>query len=264
MCPQSRCNDKGNLYREALQLIDMIKIPPETITLTGGEPTFFKDKFLEIIRHLREKWPQTKLVVLTNARTFSNLSFAKQVVTLSQGNIEFGIPLYSDSAIVHDEIVGMERSWSQTIAGLYNLASLKCCIELRVVVMKTNYKRLAKLISFVAHNLPFVHRIVFMGIEPMGKAREIWDNVWVDPLDAAEEIASALQVAKHHSLNIYLYNHQLCCLPRHLRKYAVSSISDWKRIYIDACNGCPMRHDCGGFFESQNATPYYSRLFNTH
>lgn len=261
MCPQSRSNDMGTLYREALQLIDMVETPPDRIILTGGEPTFFKDKFIEILCRLRDKWPKTKVVILTNARTFSNLRFAKQVVTLTQADVEFGIPLYSDSSLVHDEIVGMKRAWSQTIEGLYNLASLKSCIELRVVVMKQNYKRLSKLITFIAHNLPFVDRIVLMGIEPMGKAREIWDSVWVDPLDTADEIDAAVQVAKNHNLTVYLYNQQLCCLPTHLRKYAVSSISDWKRTYIDACNGCPIQHDCGGFFESQNAAPYYSRLF---
>lgn len=262
MCPQSQCNDKGKLYSEALQLIDMIDTPPVTITLTGGEPTFFKDRFLEVIRHLREKWINTKIVVLTNARTLSSLDFARQVVALAHGNIEFGIPLYSDSAIVHDEIVGLDRSWSQAILGLYNLASLKCCIELRVVVMESNYMRLPKLLTFIARNLPFVQRIALMGLEPMGKAREIWDCIWVDPLDAVEEIESAMQVAKRHNLNVLLYNHQLCCLPKHLRKYAVSSISDWKRTFLDACNGCVMQGDCGGFFESQNEAPYYSRIFN--
>lgn len=47
-----------------------------------------------------------------------------------------------------------------------------------------------------------------------------------------------------------IFNQQLCVLDRELWEFAVQSISDWKNIYLPACDGCRLRAACGGFFAS--------------
>src|SRR5262249_20719136 len=39
-------------------------------------------------------------------------------------------------------------------------------------------------------------------------------------------------------------------LDRRLWSFSRKSISDWKNIYLEKCNGCSVRDDCGGFFQS--------------
>lgn len=48
----------------------------------------------------------------------------------------------------------------------------------------------------------------------------------------------------------YIYNARYAILPEDIRRYAQQSISDWKDIYIPECEGCVLRGQCGGFFES--------------
>jgi hypothetical protein len=45
-------------------------------------------------------------------------------------------------------------------------------------------------------------------------------------------------------------NHQLCVLRRPLWRFARKSISDFKKIYLDACQECAVLEDCGGLFKS--------------
>ncbi|HEY8129721.1 MAG TPA: hypothetical protein VIF39_13590, partial [Hyphomicrobium sp.] len=45
-----------------------------------------------------------------------------------------------------------------------------------------------------------------------------------------------------------IYNLQLCLLDKRLWKFAVKSISDWKREYFPQCADCSVRADCGGMF----------------
>jgi len=54
-------------------------------------------------------------------------------------------------------------------------------------------------------------------------------------------------------MNVSIYNHQLCVLDRQLWPFARQSISDWKNEYIAECDGCAVRHRCGGFFSSGTA-----------
>jgi hypothetical protein len=51
-------------------------------------------------------------------------------------------------------------------------------------------------------------------------------------------------------MNVSIYNHQLCVLDRALWPLARRSISDWKNVYLPACNDCSVLTECGGFFQS--------------
>lgn len=261
MCPQSQCNDNGSFYKAAKNIIDLVDTPPEIINLTGGEPTFFKEKFIDTLSYIRKKWANTEPLILTNARTFNDITFAENVIAASEGKISFGIPLYSDSARIHDEIVGTNKAWAQTVNGIYNLAFLKAKIEIRTVIMRQNLYRLAKLINFIAANLPFVQQVSIMGMEPMGKARTHWHDLWIDPIDTINPLFEAIMAANNHNLRIYIYNYQLCYLPTSLHKYAANTISDWKQVYFECCGKCSLKPNCGGFFESQNQPCFYSRYF---
>lgn len=263
-CPQPPQKDTGEFYDLALQIIQNVPAHDGVINITGGEPTLDKIRFLSVISAMSKTWPMVRPFVLTNGRTLADKTFVHDIFARKPADtIGFAIPLYADAAGVHDVIVGVNGAFGQTLRGLYNLAPYHSEIEIRFVVSKLNYKRLPNLVDYVGRNLPFVSRIAVMGIEPMGCARDHWENFWIDPEDSAETLTLAADIAHRRGLCMLLYNHQLCCLPPTLRPIACSTISEWKRSYINACQNCPMRKDCGGFFESQNAPQYLPHRFNT-
>ena len=89
-----------------------------------------------------------------------------------------------------------------------------------------------------------------MGLEPIGFAKANAARVWIDPVEYQTELGRAVGVLAHAGLAVSIYNHQLCVLDRRLWPYARRSISDWKNEYLRECDGCSVRHDCGGFFSS--------------
>lgn len=261
-CPQPPQNDSGEFYEIAKKVIEYVQDGGESVCVTGGEPTLNRESFLSILRLAKEKWPTTKLFILTNGKTFARNEFVKEVFSIYEPTeIGFGIPLYADAATLHDTIVNSPNSFGKTILGLYNLAIHHTEIELRFVFSQLNYKRLPALIDFVGRNLPFVTRVVVMGIEPMGYCRNQWSRFFVDPIDCHEELIKSFKAAKNHNLTMLLYNFQLCCLPNELHQIAYSTISEWKRTYVKECLACSMRNVCGGFFASQNEPQYRSKKF---
>lgn len=256
-CPQPSSADDGSQYTIAEEIIDLVEKGGECVNITGGEPTILRERFLRVIRKATEKWPTTKLFVLTNGRLLADDAFVSDVIDARCGSpLGFGIPLYSDAAAEHDRVVDVRGAFGQTIRGLLRLAAHRVEIEIRVVISKLTYQRLSSLIGFIGRNLPFVSRVVFMGLEPMGYCRERWEDFWIDPKDCVDEMKVASDVADNLGVTVLLYNFQLCCLPDCLAKKACVTISEWKRFYIDACLLCKRKSSCGGFFASQDEPRY--------
>lgn len=261
-CPQPSTRDDGSLYDAAMDVIRLVDNAGDLVNVTGGEPTLSRSRFVSLLDYAANKWADVKLCVLTNGRALKSRSYVEEIFTArSTETISFGIPLYADSAVVHDGIVGVKGAFSETITGLYNLACKKAEIEVRFVVSRLNYKRLPKLVEYIGRNLPFVSRIAVMGLEPTGYCREKWEDFWIDPEDACELLVAAASTADNYNLTLLLYNMQLCCLPNFLRDIACVSISEWKRVYVQECGACAMRESCGGFFASQNERKFLPRRF---
>lgn len=123
-------------------------------------------------------------------------------------------------------------------------------IGLRIVVHKQTYRRLPQLADYIYHNFPFIAQVAFMQMETTGLAKENIDKLWIDPYDYNMELREAVLLLADRGIKPYIYNAQLCVLPDDIRCYAQQSISDWKDIYISECDGCMLRGQCAGFFES--------------
>ena len=261
-CPQPASQDDGLMYDVCMEVIRLVSNAGAVVNVSGGEPTLSHKRFISLLSSSACKWPATKLFVLTNGRLLKDRSYVEEIFSARRREtIGFGIPLYSDSSLVHDAIVGINGAFGQTIQGLFNLALKHAEVEIRFVVSKLNYKRLPKLVEFIGRNIPFVTRMAVMGIEPMGYCRSNWDKFWIDPEDCVETLIEASRISANYNLTMFLYNMQLCCLPKELHHLSCASISEWKRVYIYECNACPMRCACGGFFASQNEMRFLPRKF---
>lgn len=251
MCsqPPKDVNDEG-IVEEHLRLISLIPATTRQLGITGGEPTLLGDGLNRIIGTCKERLPVTQLHMLTNGRLFYYREMAARLAAVGHPKLTLGIPLYSDHAAVHDYVVQAEGAFDQTMVGLHNLARHGVSIEIRIVVHKQTYKRLLPLAEFLYRNCPFASHIALMGLELMGYTKTNLKQLWIDPVDYQEELEAAATFLDRVGMNVSIYNHQLCVLRPPLWRFARKSISDFKNIYLEACQQCSVLEQCGGLFKS--------------
>lgn len=251
MCSQPpRDVDDRYLVDEMLETILLIDRDEVQLGFSGGEPTLLGDDLLVVLHHARRHLPATGLHVLSNGRRFSDAAFARSTAAIRHPSLTWGIPVYSESPEIHDYIVQARGAWSETLAGLFNLARVGADIEIRVVIQRANVERLPELAYFIFRNLTFARHVAFMSLEPIGLAPTNRDALWVDPADSGDALRDATFFLANRGMNVSLYNYPLCTLPEELWSFAQKSISDWKNSYLPVCDPCGVKQDCCGFFSS--------------
>lgn len=252
MCVQPpEKKDSLNYIDIAKKIIEFSKAP-DSIVITGGEPTLTGQCLLDIIGLINVKWPSTYTTLLTNARRMSAKYVSAIDQVINKDMFSFGIPLHSDIPEMHDYIAGSRGAFQDTIRGLWELSKINVFIELRIVVSRKNVDRLPDMVKFIGLNLPFVGRVSIMQMEPCGFARDKWEELWLPVYDYESRLVNAVEQANEMAIPVLLYNYQLCCIPSRLKRNARNSISDWKNDYMPTCNHCAEKKNCGGFFSSQN------------
>jgi His-Xaa-Ser system radical SAM maturase HxsC len=249
MCPQPPIQTDGDRFDLNAKYISLMDKNTKNIGITGGEPTLIGEQLFELISKIHKRTPKASINLLSNGIMFEDYNYALDFAKSIKQDLVVDIPLYSDIDTIHNSIV-RTNTFYRTINGIYNLARNNIKIGLRIVIHKMNYKRLVELSEYIYSNFPFVFHVAFMQMEPMGYAKDNFDDLWIDPVDYNNELEKAVLNLHYRDINVSIYNSQLCILPVRLRRFAVQSISDWKNIYIDECEGCELKEQCPGFFAS--------------
>jgi len=253
MCSQPpRDVDDRYLVDEILEAIPLMDPDTAEIGITGGEPTLRFAEFLAVMEALRTHLPTTAVHVLTNGRLFAYPMAAARLKAVSPTDLMLGVPVYSADPERHEFVVQAKGAFDQTIRGLLSLARVGVPVEIRCVIHRQTYEGLPQLAEFIARNLPFAAHVALMGLEPMGHVKMNLEALWIDPVDYQHELDAAVRTLDRAGLRVSVYNHQLCTLDRGLWPFAVQSISDWKNIYHEECEGCTVQAKCPGFFASSN------------
>ena len=254
MCSQPP-KDIDDLWHveENLRLIDLMDPGEEQIGISGGEPTLYREGLLQIIAKAKQVSPEKSLHLLSNGRLQSDTSWISDLKAVAHPQLTWGIPLYADNGDDHDHVVQAPGAFSETLRGLYNLARANQRIEIRVVLSKLTTPRLPQLAHFIFRNMPFVEHVALMGIENMGLAKKHYDELWIDPLDYQKELNQAAHFLDVRGLPVSVYNLPLCVLEPSLSPFYRQSISDWKNLFIEACQGCAAVTQCAGFFKSHSS-----------
>ena len=264
MCSQPpKAIDDSWLLDEINSLIPMIPKYTRELCFTGGEPTLFKERFLDVLRLTKSYLPDTSIHILSNGRAFISESFTKSYASINHPDMMVGIPLYSDDAGQHDYIVQAKGAFDETILGILNLKKLNQKVEIRVVLHKQSIGRLRQLCEFIGRNLLFVDHVALMGLEMTGFTRANLDKLWIDPYEYKDILSESVHTLVQYGMNVSIYNHQLCLINDDVLPYYKKSISDWKNEFVDDCNGCKRLSECGGLFSSgvqngysKNLTPF--------
>lgn len=252
MCSQPpRDVDDDWLMDEVEHLIPLIPTDTAELGFTGGEPTIYGDRLVNLLRLTDRLLPRTAVHVLSNGRRFADWQFAKAYANVNHHDLMVGIPLYSDDPVRHNYVVQAEGAFDETIAGILNLKRLQQRVELRVVIHAQTVERLPKLAEFIARNLLFVDQVALMGLEVTGFGRGNLKTLWVDPYDYRHVLEDAVEILDAYRIPTSVYNHQLCVVTPGVRRFCVQSISDWKNEYLPQCDACNLKSRCGGFFSSQ-------------
>lgn len=258
MCPQFQTGVTDDAcFSLAIRTINLIPKKVEWIGFTGGEPTLNWENLISLVKLCNSVLPTTKIHLLTNAHAFKQWEKAVEISNLLKDRIYVSVPLYSDNAADHDQIVGKKGAFYETIAGILNLENANIPIELRNVLLPQNMNRLEKWACFVYMNLPFVHCVALMDLEHEGKARISVDSLSLHTEEYSQALIVTANAFKRYSINFKLYNFPLCNLPKALWKHSHKAISEWKRDFSEECINCVEKENCGGFFSS---TDYKNRI----
>ncbi len=242
--------DDSWLLNEAKHLISLIPRETQHLGFSGGEPTLYGEHFIELLQHTKNCLPTTAIDVLSNGRAFKDIGFTRHYAEVDHPNLTMAIPIYSDDPVRHDYVVQSKGAFDETILGILNLKSLNQRVEIRIVIHKQTVKRLVDTCQFIARNLLFVDHVALMGLEITGFTRPNLETLWIDPYEYKDILSEAITILNSYGIPASVYNHQLCTISPDVRDNYRKSISDWKNEFLDECNGCRKRDDCGGFFSS--------------
>lgn len=260
MCPQPPVKEEIDRTNFNLRLISLYDKSTKEVGITGGEPTLVGDRLFDIIRQIKKHLPHASISILSNGVKFADKDYAFKLAACNCNDLQIDVPLFSDIADLHNEIVGA-KTFYKTVEGLYNLALYRNKIGIRVVLHKLTYKRLPQLADFIYHNFPFITQVAFMQMETFGLAEDNIEKLWIDPHDYNQELEEAVTLLSSRGITTFIYNAQLCVLPNSIRGFSTKSISEWKDIYLDECSNCRMKSACGGFFESNKK--YHSKYIKS-
>ena len=247
--PPKNVNDEYLFVEAASALIEFNY--NGVIGLSGGEP-FLQPKYISrLFSALAFQNIPTGFHILTNGRAFKDVSLCKSIYDISRNReIVLGIPIYSVNYKTHDQLVGREGAWAETISGLINLSHMGVNIELRYIPTKENIQDLVKVVPFFSRCLPLISQISIMNLEPTGWARKNWDDLYISPLEYKDDLTKVHDQSLLYNQNTRLFNYPLCHINPNEYCLTVRSISDWKNRYMTECGQCTMIGKCGGFFSS--------------
>ena len=249
MCPQPPVTDEPDYFDFNLKVISLCPKDTKEFGITGGEPTLVGDNLFKYIKAIQKQMPNAALNLLSNGVRFADKSYAAKLAACRCKDLQIDIPIFSDVPSIHNHIVGA-NTFYKTVEGLYNLATYRQRIGIRIVIHKLTYKRLSQLAEYIYRNFPFVTQVAFLQMETIGLAEENMKDLWIDPYEYNQQLEDAIQILENRGIKALIYNAQLCVLPENLRSYAANAISDWKDTYLPECTSCRLKDCCGGLFAS--------------
>lgn len=251
MCPSPDAARKNALPANIPDLIELARhIPSDTphLTITGGEPFLIGEEIFPFIRFLKEKFPSTELLFLTNGRVFALDQYVQLFLNAIPNNTIVAIPVHGSCDRVHDAITRAEGSFQQTKRGIRQLIQHGIPVEIRLVVSKLNIADFDNIADLMIQEFRGVGYVSVIAMEMTGNARKNREQVWIPYKEAFSTIAGAIQKMVKNGINVKLYNFPICTVEKPFWTLCERSISPEKVRFAEICDRCRYRHACGGVF----------------
>lgn len=137
-----------------------------TLTISGGEPTLYRERLLALVRRARERG--VPFVELQTNAILIDEAYAGALA--AAGVTSAFVSLLSDDAELHDALTAVPGSWQRCLRGIDAMHAAGLRITLNPVIARTTQERLADFVGFVAARLPFVRSISVSAVQPHGRA----------------------------------------------------------------------------------------------
>ena len=217
-------------------------------TITGWEPTLNPDYF-RILKYLREKFPDSKLVQLTHWDRFADEKFMKQIATLSNYHLVFPIHWYNKET--HEAIVRKKWAWEELLKGIYNALKYRKytnqTLELRIIVQGQNYKFLDKMYELIYKYFPDIDSMVTVMMEFEWQAL---DNLALTKMNYSEVLWINQKVFLEYAQKFWiekfkLYHFPLCTIKDvRLWKYMWRTLPSHEINFTWKCSICKLSKYC--------------------
>ena len=146
ICPiLDKKSDKNKTLSEIKKELEQIRKKYPGLIISGGEPTLRKD-LTDIIKYAKQL-DFGYIDLRTNGRMFYYLNYCKGIV--EAGINRFQVDLFGHTAELHDSMTGVSGSFDQTIQGIKNLVGLNQDVQVNVLITKSNYKELIKILKLL-------------------------------------------------------------------------------------------------------------------
>jgi MoaA/NifB/PqqE/SkfB family radical SAM enzyme len=222
------------------------------LSLTGGEPTLHPD-FFKLIAYFRRRVPDTRIVLLTNARRFSSLTFAKKFMVVAKPPFEIACALHGSSAAKHEAITRAKGSFNQALKGIENILKLSNGqrLEIRIVLIKQNVKDLESMLRLFLKKFPDTskYRIIVIHYEIEGMSLINHKEISLSLTESSRIINKCFKLISRFE-DFRLYHFPLCLLSARLRKYAWITLPRTDRIYKKECRKCSHKKECLGLMKT--------------
>lgn len=251
MCPSPDVTRKNVPQTNIGDLIELARhIPSDAphLTITGGEPFLVGECIFPFIQYLKDHFPMTEFLFLTNGRVFAIERYTRQFVESVPGNSIVAIPIHGSCDYVHDSITRAKGSFKQTRHGIKQLLKNNIRVELRLVVSRLNMEDFDKIADLIISQFKGIEYVSVIAMEMTGNARINKEQVWIPYREAFERIAGSLKKLIENGVDVKLYNFPICTVKKSFWTLCEKSISENKVRFAECCDMCKYKASCGGIF----------------
>ncbi len=140
----------------------------QTLTVSGGEPTLYRDRLLQVVARARAGG-----VPFVEIQTNAILIDADYARALSDaGATSAFVSLLSDDAACHDYLAGLDGAFARCLDGIDALITANIAVTLNPVIARRTQDRVCAYVDFVAQRLPAVRTISLSAVQPHGRAQQ--------------------------------------------------------------------------------------------
>lgn len=251
MCPSPDVTRKNISPTNMSDLIELARhIPSDTphLTITGGEPFLVGESIFPFLQFLKENFPFTEFLFLTNGRIFAIERYVRQFVETVPYNSIVAIPVHGSCDSVHDAITRADGSFKQTMCGIKQLIKNNIRVEIRLVVSKLNIDDIDEIANLIISQLKGIEYVSVIAMEMTGNARVNKEQVWIPYKESVDLISDALRRMVENGVDVKLYNFPICTVQKPFWTLCEKSISSNKVRFAETCDDCKYKSACGGVF----------------
>jgi radical SAM protein with 4Fe4S-binding SPASM domain len=182
--PRSFPEMETQQWRKILDTTWNLGIPH--VVFTGGEPTLRAD-LPELIAYAEHNGQITG--VNSNGRRFADKSYVQELIDAGLDHVQ--VTLESHNPSIHNQMVGAQQAWKQTVDGLHNVLDSSLYVMTNTTMLRQNSPFLSQTLEFIADlGVPTVglNALIYAG-----RGRDIGTGI------SEEDLSPMLELARTHT-----------------------------------------------------------------